>query len=153
MPDWAHVTLDDISIKRLSGLSNACYKVTLNDNITIENPETPRKVLYRKFENEIVDNKIEMLIFKKMSEKRFGPMFIFQDKTYRIEEFVEGRPLSVWELRNPHMRNLFVKAVYNMHENSGIREAMQDGVLPLDPNHLGVDIAIDQWGPTAYERI
>ena len=27
IPDWAPATLDQVEIRRLSGLSNACYKV------------------------------------------------------------------------------------------------------------------------------
>lgn len=112
MPAWRSVSLSDVTIKRLSGLSNACYKVQLLDTIKIDDTEVPRKLLYRKFENEVIDKKIEELIFRSMAEKGFGPKFIYQDSKYRIEEFIEGRPLSVWELRNPHMRQLFVKAVY-----------------------------------------
>lgn len=152
MPAWGQVTLLDVSITRLSGLSNACYKVKLAADVQIADSDTPRKVLYRKFENEIVDNKIEEIIFRSMSEKRMGPRFIFQDSEYRIEEFIEGRPLSVWELRNPTISKLFVKAIYEMHEKSGVREAIS-AVAPLDPNYLGVDIAIDEWAPTAVERI
>lgn len=39
-----------------------------------------------------------------------------------------------------------------MHEESGVRQVMMKE-NPLDPNHLGVDIAIDEWGPAAIERI
>lgn len=77
MPAWGHVSLDEVTISRLSGLSNACYKVSVGPEVTIADPDTPRKVLYRKFENEIIDNTIEEIVFRNMSERNLGPKFVF----------------------------------------------------------------------------
>lgn len=124
MQDWRHVSLYDVNISLLNGMSNACYKVFLEPGVELADPDTPRQVLYRKFENDHIDKKIEEVIFRTMSAKRMGPRFIFQNSEYRIEQFIEGRPLSIWEMRNPHIMKIFAKAVHDMHEKSGVREAI-----------------------------
>jgi hypothetical protein len=35
------------------------------------------------------------------AEDGTGPELHFQNKEYRIEGFFEGRPLTIWEMRNP----------------------------------------------------
>ena len=59
----------------MSGLSNACYRVSLKDDVVL-NQEDPRTVLYRKFECEIVDKAIEAAIFKSMSDSGLGPKLV-----------------------------------------------------------------------------
>ena len=59
LPSWATITsVDRLEIKKMSGLSNACYRVHVKDG-GIE----PTTLLYRKFECEIVDKKVEGTIF------------------------------------------------------------------------------------------
>lgn len=70
MPDWRHVSLSDVKISLLSGYSNACYKVLLEPGVELADPDTPRSVLYRKFENELIDKEIEKIIFRAMSDHR-----------------------------------------------------------------------------------
>ena len=52
----------------------------------------------------------------------------------------------MWELRNPVMTQLYVKAIFDMHTRSGAAEAVQS-IKAMDPNNLSVDLAIDEWGP------
>ena len=71
MPSWAeavHDPLDQLEIKKLNGLSNSCYKVSLDKRVKLSDPDAPRAVLYRKIENEVVDKDIEHTIFKTMSD-------------------------------------------------------------------------------------
>ena len=49
----------------MSGLSNACYRVAVNEEVEAGEPRT---LLYRKFECEIIDKQIEGAIFKAMSD-------------------------------------------------------------------------------------
>ena len=65
-------------------------------------------LLYRKFECEIVDKQIEATVFKSMSDSGYGPKLIFQNSEYRIESFFDGRPLTIWELRNPVIMGRYV---------------------------------------------
>lgn len=76
---WAESiqSLDQVDIKKMSGLSNACYKVALKADVQLSSPDAPKAVLYRKFECEIIDKQIEAAIFKNMSDSGQGPSLIF----------------------------------------------------------------------------
>ena len=91
--DWRQTvhSLDQVEILRLNGLSNACYRVKLNDNVVLSDPDTPRVVIYRKYECDIIDLHIEKAIFKSMSDSGIGPRLFYQGDNYRIEEYIEGR--------------------------------------------------------------
>jgi hypothetical protein len=54
----------------MSGLSNACYRVSTND------PSKP-VILYRKFENQVINKIVEATIFKVASEQGLGPKLLF----------------------------------------------------------------------------
>ena len=58
-------------------------------------------MLYRKFEQEFTDRPIEQAIFEAKSEDGTGPKLYFQNMEYRIESYIHGRPISIWEMRNP----------------------------------------------------
>ena len=60
---WKDVTLDQISIAKLSGLSNSCYRVHAESDSAVQ----PMTLLYRKFECELVDKRVEAAIFESMS--------------------------------------------------------------------------------------
>ena len=70
-------SLDQVEIRRLNGMSNAVYKVALKSEVTLSDSEDPRVVLYRKFECEIIDKKVESTIFQYMSESGQGPRLFF----------------------------------------------------------------------------
>ena len=57
VPAWATAvtSLEQTDIRKLSGLSNACYKVAVKEEVQLDDTEAPRVVLYRKFECQIVD--------------------------------------------------------------------------------------------------
>ena len=155
LPSWAEAVNDindQLEIKKLSGMSNSCYKVKLDKRVKLSDLSAPRAVLYRKLENEVVDKEIEYTIFKSMSDSGQGPEMIGSAEGYRIEGFIESRVLSIWEMRNPLFMDMFVQAIFEMHHWSGTAEAIQK-IEPLDVNHLGVDISIDQWGPASIERL
>jgi len=77
VPQWAHVrTIAEVSFQRLNGLSNACYRVELEDSVPLAD-EQYRVLLYRKFENEVVDLAIEKLLFSSMAESNLGPALIY----------------------------------------------------------------------------
>ena len=77
--------------------------------------DTPSVLIYRKYECDIIDLHIEKAIFKSMSDSGIGPKLFYQGNNYRIEEYIEGRQLSIWELRNPYMLELFAKTIFEMH--------------------------------------
>uniref|UniRef100_A0A7S3ML58 Choline kinase n=1 Tax=Favella ehrenbergii TaxID=182087 RepID=A0A7S3ML58_9SPIT len=112
----------------------------------------PRVFLYRKFECEVVDKQIEATLFRCMSEAGLGPKLVFQSETFRIEYFFTGRPLSIWEMRNPVIVKKVVEELFNFHTKSGASEAI-DAIKPRATSRMGVEIAIEEWGPASIERI
>lgn len=60
LPEWAQYLKgpDDIDIKRLNGNSNACFKVNIKDGLVPQILQH-RSVLYRRYEQKIIDKKIE----------------------------------------------------------------------------------------------
>ena len=120
-PAWAAAvqSAQQVQIRKLSGMSNACYKVELAKDIPLTDKAVPRTLLYRKFECKIVDRQVEATIFQRMSDAGLGPQMYFQNEHYRIEGFFEGRPLTIWELRNPFFTQKFVETLFQLHEKSG----------------------------------
>ena len=59
-----------------------------------------------------------------MGEQGLGPRCLIQTKEYRIEEFIPARPLSIWEMRNPHFAKTFCKAIADFNFNSKARQAI-----------------------------
>lgn len=153
VPSWASLnpSLDQVEIKRLSGLSNACYRVALKNEKETNHPCEPSVVLYRKFECEIIDKKLEAAIFKANSDAGLGPKLIFQNDSYRIETFFHGRPLTIWEMRNPTFMRLFATKIYQFHScQESIRHLTQ---LVPNKEKAGSEHAIDSWAPQVIKRI
>ena len=109
---WKAVNFKDTKFSRLNGLSNACYKVSASDVMTL---------LYRKFECKVVDKQVEALIFKVASDEGLGPKLLHQSSEYRIEGFLEGRPLTIWEMRNPCFMSAFVDKIFDFHFNQELK--------------------------------
>ena len=103
-------------------MSNACYRV-----------ETPgfEALLYRKFECQIVDRDVEAIIFRRASEQHLGPKLIFQNANYRIEEFLDARPLSIWEMRNPEILRNAIRTMFEFNTNNEMYFAMKQ-ILPKE---------------------
>lgn len=69
MPEWqqAQPSLNNVTITRLNGLSNACYSIAANQLTTL---------LYRKFLCTVSNKEIEEIVFKAMHDKGFGPRLV-----------------------------------------------------------------------------
>lgn len=77
LPAWRPITLAQLQIRKMSGLSNACYRVAVDQPHELADADTPKVVLYRKFECEIIDKAVEGAIFRSMAESRQGPGLVF----------------------------------------------------------------------------
>ena len=144
LDSWKHTTLDQVNITRLAGLSNACYRVKHQDKEL-----KLHTVLYRKFECLVVDKEIEAMIFKSMSDQNLGPKLIAYTPTYRIEEFKEGRPLSIWEMTNKTMIGYVMRSLCDFNFNRDAREKMPK----MDASKLVLDQCIDEWCPAVKARL
>jgi len=58
VPAWQHISTNDIILKKMGGLSNAVYKVTLKQHLKLED-DAPRTLLFRYFEQDCTDKRIE----------------------------------------------------------------------------------------------
>ena len=150
IPSWSqkNLTLNQVDIKRLSGLSNACYRVSIKKELTFCEPKV---VLYRKFECQVIDKNLEAAIFKANSDAGLGPKLIFQNDSYRIETFFYGRPLTIWEMRNPNIMKSFASKIYQFHT---CQESVR-ALTTLYPNKekAGTEVAIDVWAPQVEAKI
>ena len=118
-------TLNDIKISRLNGLSNACYRVELQDWVSLSDTAEKRVFLYRKFECTVNNKEIEAIIFQNMSEKNLGPKLVFACDEYRIEEFFDGRPMTIWEMSDPVIMKIMARKIFEHHYKSGNGEKLQ----------------------------
>ena len=134
----------------MSGLSNACYRVHIKDETkaAIE----PSTLLYRKFECEICDKKVEATVFKSMSDQSLGPKLHFQNDEYRIESFFDGRPISIWEMRNPVVMKVLAKKIFEFNFNQDAISQIST-FKPINKDRLGLDTAIDTWANAVRERL
>jgi len=51
-----------------------------------------------------------------------GPKLFYQNNTYRIESFFEGRPLSIWEMRNPMIGRKYAELMVDYNFSPVARE-------------------------------
>ena len=71
---------------------------------------------------------------------------------YRIESFFEGRPLTIWEMRNPTMMKLFARKIFEFNFNQAAISKIS-AFKPINKDHLGLDIRINNWAHTVRDRI
>ena len=64
-----------------------------------------------------------------MSDSGLGPKLIYANADFRIEHYIEGRPLSIWEMRNPYIMKKVARVIYDFHHLNGAAEK----VLKIKP--------------------
>lgn len=99
-----------------------------------------------------MNKQVESSLFEGMSEAGLGPKLMYGCATFRIEGFFDGRPLTIWELRNPVVMEEVVSAIFEFHHNNRAIDAIQ-AIIPMQRDRLGIDTAIDEWGPAVITRI
>ena len=55
-----------------------------------------------------------------------------------MESYFEGRPLSIWEMRNPFFMLKFADMIFQYNFNPHLHAAAQK-VVPLDKDNLYID--------------
>jgi len=66
VPEWKNIGLESychFDMKRLNRNSNACFKVTLKESIKTDD-DVARTVFYRRYEQKVVDKRVEQAIFQ-----------------------------------------------------------------------------------------
>lgn len=93
------------------------------------------------------------MIFESLAKQEIGPPLIFQNQEYRIEGFMDARPLTIWEMRNPIFYSAFADAICKLHYNKELKARISDSILPCDKSNLFSDVIIDQWAPEIKELL
>ena len=70
------LSTDYLEVQRMSGLSNACFRVHLKDGVFPDLKE-PRTLLYRRFVQELTDRRIEQTVYAIKAEDGTGPTLHF----------------------------------------------------------------------------
>lgn len=116
---WKKITVNDISVKRISGgLSNWIYWITLlRTNIE------PRDVLIRLYGQKYGENGIENIItesviFTLLSERGLGPKLHGIFPGGRLEEYIPARSLKSKELSDSKLSLLIAERMADLHQLS-----------------------------------
>ncbi|CAD8124234.1 unnamed protein product [Paramecium sonneborni] len=82
---WNSISPSNISISRLTGLTNITYKAQAMIDTT------PQTILFREFGNAegFVDSQQERIVFKTISDMDLGPQLLECGNSWRMEEFVK----------------------------------------------------------------
>ena len=145
-----------IRLTRMSGLSNACYRVQIEPKGEDENLKKkledlrPKSLLYREFECPIVDWSMENELFQSLSDQGIGPKLYFQNSEYRIEDFFLSRPLTIFEMRNEIFLEAYAEKICDFNYNKQGRN-MVEKFIPKD--QITGEKWIRVWGPEVKARI
>lgn len=81
-----------------------------------------------------------------------GLKLFHQDEFFRIEEFFEGRPLSLWEMRNPIIAKRYADKICDFNFNPLAQKYVKE-IEPLDEENLFIHQVINEWGPNLVAKI
>lgn len=117
---WKNFDSTQIIIKFLPSMSNVVYLVQLKPEFhgkVIEGQ--PKKILYREFSKGLLDvlinRKVENELFQFLADRKLGPKLNYVDSDIRIEEFIEGCPLTGEEMIDPHYQMILMKEIPKYH--------------------------------------
>jgi len=112
LSEWKSLRDDEIDMQRLCSLSNLVFLAKAQQEVS------PRQVIFRKFSTQegVVDREKEALIFLEMSKKGLGPKCFGVSEEYRIEEYVNARPIQNKEFNEPEFRRKLAISLANLHK-------------------------------------
>jgi choline kinase len=126
----------EIDVVRLSGaLTNAVYKVTPPQNIpppkaedgsyTLVPRRPPPKLLLRIYGPQVdhlIDREKELQVLRRLCRKNIGPKVLGTFNNGRFEEYLDARPLTPEELREPTTMKQIAKRMRELHEGIELQE-------------------------------
>lgn len=65
---------------------------------------------------------------------------------------MQGRPISIWELRSPRILESYCKELAGFNFNPDTTKRVKE-LLPLDTQNLTIDKAITDWGQKVFDRL
>lgn len=151
LDDEFNFTKDTVTnITRLPSASNIIYRVDF------KYMETVNSIVFRKSVNKLVDFKIENIIFQQLSDDGDGPFCFYQGKEFRIEEYLHGRTISIFELKHPEIVKKIMIQLAKFHSNkviqseviSILRENKKDGEMKTC-----LETFLDNWWSSIKEKV
>ena len=145
---WRRVPLDrgvELEVQRISGaLTNAVYMVS-PPNLAAETPTSdestreyvsrrrPTKILLRVYgpnAGHLIDRDKELEVLKRLARKKIGPRLLGTFHNGRFEQYLNARPLTPNELRDPEISKQIAKRMRELHDGIELtREERSAGPL------------------------
>ena len=146
-----------IKVERLSGaLTNAVYVVSPPEDLPVPPPNTPSttptkkgdkkgtplgpppKLLLRIYGPQVghlIDRESELAILRRLARQRIGPRMFGTFRNGRFEEYLNAKPLSPDELRDPKVSAQIAKRMRELH----------DGIELLDSERTAGPFVWQNW--------
>eukprot|EP00347_Sterkiella_histriomuscorum_P000878 403374177 len=128
-------SLDELDCLNISGMSNVTYAISPKLYPT-------EKIVIRFFESKAADFKTEASIFKLMGERGWGPKEIEHTEQYRVEEYIDGRPLTTLELRNPFVAKKAMELICETNYDPTLNSLIRD--LKEPSQNFSTDLIYDR---------
>lgn len=122
VPDWESANFNQATFTSMSGYTSCVIGIK---------HEGCQPVLYRVFENSLANASMEQVAFEAASEEGLGPILLYRGEGWRLESFFEGRPISIWEMRNPYIMCKIADIFFAYNFNKRAREAAEK-IQPCD---------------------
>lgn len=105
----------------------------------------PKTLLYRRFEQQLTDRRIEQSVFQIKSDNGSGPKNYFMNNEYRIESFFNGRPISIWEMKNKTIFRTCARTLCDFNFDKIVTQRINE-IVPADPTKLSCISNLENWG-------
>ena len=69
-----------------------------------------------------------------------------------MEEFFDGRQITIWEMRNPFVMKQLTKLVFDFNFNQDAIDKISQ-FKPINRDKLGLDMGMDDFAPQVRERL
>ena len=112
----------------------------------------PRTLLYRRFEQDLTDKNIEQGIFDIKSKDGSGPLLYFQNFTYSIEGFFDGRPISIRGMGNKSIYSRYANMICDYNFSREAQELVNKHDK-LDANNLFFHSVLRKWAPSLISKL
>ena len=130
LPEWCHLTPTDVSVKRSqAGISNEVYFVKVTDDRTIADG-VPRNLVVRKYDPDrrhdahgiflglqamTATHTEQLLVQTSLAHMSLGPKQIGLTPNARIEEWIDCRPMTYADARDPVLERDIAISMARVH--------------------------------------
>ncbi|TRY52352.1 Choline/ethanolamine kinase [Cryptosporidium tyzzeri] len=118
IPGWKEINESYIEVKQIfSGLTNQLFVVSIVNESMSLSLKHPRILfrIYGKHVGKFYDSKVELDVFRYLSNINIAPNIIADFPEGRIEEFIDGEPLTTKQLQLTHICVEVAKNMGSLH--------------------------------------